>query len=130
VNGLCDGDPGAEICNGIDDDQDGQIDEEASCGAGQVCKDGACVAGATPCAANGDCPAGQVCQGGQCSSPSLACSSDADCGAGQVCVNGLCDGAPGAEICNGIDDDQDGQVDEEASCSAGQVCKDGQCVLP
>ena len=97
---------GAELCNGIDDDQDGQVDEDASCGAGETCQNGAC----TPAAAG--------------------CTSDADCAAGQVCAAGQCSAPQGAELCNGIDDDQDGQVDEEASCGAGQICKDGSCVQP
>ncbi len=117
--------PGApEDCNGLDDDCDGQVDEGCS----------------VNCSTNADCAAGQVCLAGRCVA---ACASDADCAAGQVCVDGLCEDVclPGMEICNGMDDDCDGLVDEDfdllsdpsncgacgQACAAGEACLNGAC---
>lgn len=69
-NSLCVADgPQAEVCNGLDDDKDGQIDEGASCPAGQSCVEGACSAINTPCGSSADCPVGQVCKASVCTLP-------------------------------------------------------------
>jgi hypothetical protein len=79
------GPPKNEICNGVDDDCDGDADEDWPA-LGDVCFEGQGVcqgAGVQICAANA--------QGTQCTAtPS----------------------PPGEEICNGVDDDCDGTVDE------------------
>ena len=95
--------PTAEICNGQDDNCDGDIDE--SFGLGDVCTTGvgACaVVGAYQCDSEG---------GVVCSAVALS---------------------PGTEICNGIDDDCDGEIDEGDVCNekcsssnASQALHDG-----
>jgi hypothetical protein len=35
-----------------------------------------------------------------------------------------------SEICNGLDDDCDGTVDEGAPCPIGMFCSAGQCIAP
>jgi hypothetical protein len=94
--------PSGEICNGLDDDCNGAIDDGdpgggASCSTGQP---GVCAAGT------------QHCQGG-----SIACVRNT---------------GPSAETCNGVDDDCNGVIDNGdpgggASCSTGMpgVCAPG-----
>ena len=106
-----------EICNGLDDNGDGLTDEGCPCtGDHGVCA----VEGIMESLPDG--------------SPS--CSTDVggseDQSSPEVC-NGLdddCDGntdegcaAPSAEVCNGLDDDHDGFTDEGSSiCPTGQSC--------
>ncbi|MCK6513039.1 hypothetical protein L6R29_24175 [Myxococcota bacterium] len=132
-----------EICNGLDDDCDGVIDNNCTCPSGQTrcgsicvdlqtnndhcgacgqkcgigtgCKAGSCKPVVPPpCASNADCAAGQVCSNGQCQPHITPCASDADCAAGQVCQNGQCQ--PHTTPCT-----------SNANCAAGQVCQNGQC---
>ncbi|MDD5307142.1 MAG: MopE-related protein, partial [Deltaproteobacteria bacterium] len=112
---LCSGTgPGDEVCNGKDDDCDGQTDEDLL-EAGQPCgKDlGICKAGITQCVYD-----------------------QAD-GEWKIDCVGATSGTD--ETCNGLDDDCDGQTDEGvangATCTNSQtqnpnegVCKEGEFV--
>lgn len=90
--GHCEGygQPGEEVCDGVDNDCNGMVDEGCSCqpGATQTCGTnyGTCEFGE------------QVCDPGG--------------------TWGPCLGGSGAtvEVCNGLDDDCDGQVDEGLNC--------------
>jgi hypothetical protein len=138
-----------ERCNHIDDDLDGRIDEpfnedlDRPCWAGEgtcrregrtVCSsDGSDVV----CSASAGAPGDELCDGldNDCDGASdegnpgggVACNSGQPgvCAAGtSVCRAGRvqCDAnrAPGAEACNGLDDDCDGTVDE--AFGAGVAC--------
>ncbi|MBT9555190.1 MAG: hypothetical protein IV100_04130 [Myxococcales bacterium] len=97
-----------EVCNGLDDDCDGQTDEGALwSGKGQVC-----VVGAGQCIATGI----------------TVCNLAAPAGPTVCSVSPK---ATGSEVCNGLDDDCDGATDEDAAwANKGQVCNvgTGQCV--
>jgi len=103
--GLCN--PPQESCNGKDDDCDGQIDENLE-----------------NCNNNNNCTNGQT---QQCVTP---CNNVGQ----QTCVNGQwAQCAPPQEVCNGLDDDCDSQIDEgiqlacNNTCGAGfQTCVNGQ----
>ena len=90
---------GAEVCNGVDDDCNGLIDE-ADPAAGTPCglMDGICVPGSLRCV-RGD----------------------------LVCLGGM---GGRDEVCNGVDDDCDGEIDEDAPCGEGLLCIDGGCRRP
>jgi MYXO-CTERM domain-containing protein len=131
---------GAEVCNGKDDDCDGQVDEDfdlatstLDCGAcGNVCT----FTNGVPICDKGVCKLG-VCVPGY---------KDLNAAPGDGCEHKCAVWPPGAEVCNGKDDDCDTQVDEGfdlqtnvAHCGAcnkvcsyphaGATCVKGQCQM-
>ncbi len=150
--GVCVGEvgPSAEICNSIDDDCDGAIDEDNPGGGGACGSDvGECVPGAYQCVGGvlmctgGVSPSAESCNGLDDDCDTLvdeevptdgACGSDVgECRPGvRTCMGGgfVCVGARGSttEVCNGLDDDCDGTADEE-NPGGGAVCGSsvGEC---
>jgi hypothetical protein len=140
--GTCNASPQSEICDGLDNNCNGTVDEGISPTAcqipgqpGLVYKDtfaqSQCVKGQLPC--NGTCsgwigPSAEVCDGIDNDCDGVVDDGvpgvNQDCGLqGGICTKGktacvggvlVCQGGtpPQPESCNGIDDDCDGQVDD------------------
>jgi uncharacterized repeat protein (TIGR01451 family) len=92
-----------EICNGIDDDCDGSIDEEPeasnSCNSGDVCKEPA------------------TCVSGGCSAaPALDCSDT------NLCTDDVCDFYTGCRH-----PDNTAPCDDANACTVGDACAAGAC---
>ena len=97
-----------ERCNGVDDNCDGQVDEAPD----DLCPGRrSCVLGecARPCGDVNACGEREFCSNGHC----VSLCAGVDCQVGQVCddATGLCN-----DPCDGVD------------CGRGEVCRDGECV--
>ncbi len=132
--GSCSGvTPRDEVCDGIDNDCDGAVDDgvantcgecgpaplEVCDGADQDC-DGRMDEGVSnACGGCGEAPV-EACNGGD-----DDCDGRTDEGVANAC--GTC-GDAAEEVCNGLDDDCDGQVDEGLEAPPGIACpSEGVC---
>jgi MYXO-CTERM domain-containing protein len=130
VWGTCQGDvgPGKEVCNGLDDDCDGLIDEDAECPGGSKCVNGACT---NPCSGGEfGCPAGQFCKEGWCIPDPC---DPTTCPEGHICKAGACFDVCKNVTCGKYEKCVKGAcVDQSCynpknKCKAGETCIQGEC---
>lgn len=123
--------PTTERCDGLDNDCNGTVDDNAPCGAGLTCSKGRCVGS---CLAEFPCPGDLSCDRGRC--VDAACVG-VDCGTTQSCRAGTCvspcDGVkcPSPYICAGgkcLDPCTDTATGQPITCGNKQVCVGGACV--
>ena len=106
-----------EICDGVDNDCDGDTDEglypcSTECGDGQaLCVDGQL----TLC--NAPVPEEEVCN-------YLDDDCDGEVDEGQLNACGVCGDVP-EDFCNGVDDDCDGDIDEDLIQTCATICEEG-----
>jgi MYXO-CTERM domain-containing protein len=120
--------PGTEVCNGLDDNCNNLVDEGLNCIANCV------PTGPDLCdGIDNDCDSAideaDPLQGTQCGTTDQGtCEFGTNlCIAGSIqCVG---EEGPGTEICNGLDDDCDGNADNMAMCPGATSCIDGGCRL-
>lgn len=133
--------PETEVCDGSDNDCDGQTDENFAnancctqayqCPLGQLCEDNECIdPNAMPtdpneaniCVTDDDCSFIEACVGNVCR---LACVDDVDCETGFSCDcprGSACD----LRVCQPTPDEPG--CTSNADCSAGALCQNGACV--
>jgi len=129
--------PSAEVCDGLDNDCNGQTDDGSLCEDGNPCTTDACggTAGCSHPSADGQTcsPSGVFCATGICLAGTCASEIGSGCDDKNVCttdacdpVTGLCGHTPVAGSCNDGDACTDADACAQGVCvGAATVCDDG-----
>ncbi len=142
-----------DVCNGLDDDCDNQVDEDfqstqcstncgigmTKCTNGQITCDAQAAGSDTTCNNIDDDCDGSIDEDWVCDpSPTCVGPNCCKCGSGTSCEQTKCVGGVlkcvasqtiGVEQCNCLDDDCDGTVDEDTTCGNGGQCVQCQCAF-
>jgi hypothetical protein len=134
---------GPEVCNNLDDDCNGAVDD-GNPGGGGACstgQPGECDAGTLECQAGNvvcvadNAPTAEICDGldNDCDASTDEDLGQTTCGVGECevttdnCIGGVpqtcTPGAPSAEVCDGLDNDCDAAVDDglgQTTCGVGE----------
>ena len=110
--GACEGQqlPQQEVCDGQDNDCNGKVDELDECKCWPPLKKETCYSGDSATKGKGECQAGE-----------RTCQSNGSWGA---CIG---ENPPQPELCNGKDDDCNGQVDDDSKCQCWPPLKKETC---
>jgi hypothetical protein len=126
-SGLTDCDasvPAAEVCNGIDDDCDGEVDEN-TCDDGNPCTADSCLGedgcvneplDAGECMDGNPCTVADHCEAGECVGQLVDCDDD------NPCTDDWCNPAGGCAHGNSTEKCDDGDP-----CTVADQCADGEC---
>ena len=119
-------DPPDEVCDGKDNDCNGQTDE-ATCDDGDACTVDLCYGdkgcgyalapNGQPCEDGAACTLGDLCKNGQCTPGTATCDD------GNLCTDDTCDGAAG---CKHLDNDR--PCDDGNACTYSDRCYKGSCL--
>jgi hypothetical protein len=119
------GEASVEVCNGVDDNCDGDVDED-TCDDGNVCTVDTCQGegGCTYEGLTGDecldgdiCTVTDHCEDGVCVGQPVNCDDDNPCTVDSCDGLGGCQQTPASQLC-----------DDGDPCTLGDVCKEGACV--
>ncbi len=120
------GDPIAEICNGLDDECDGLVDED-TCDDGNACTNDICngTDGCEHIALDDiECPDGDLCTVSDICKQGICVGTPMDCDDDNICTDDVC--APETGNClyayNALD------CDDEDPCTVADECLNGGCV--
>jgi hypothetical protein len=131
---------GPEICDGVDNNCDGNIDENATCDDNNECTTDACIAG-VGCVNTGiTCSDGSACTQDSCN-PLTGCDNEPlDCDDGNLCTQDSCNPAFGCvfttivcndgDVCNGVETcvpDTGCKPGQAPNCNDGNVCTNDVC---
>jgi len=120
--------PSEEVCDGVDNDCDGETDGDDLCDDGNVCSGDACQGAdgclhvglyGIPCDDGDACTVGDTCygaDGGVCKGDDIPCDDE------ELCTDDWCDSETGC-----VFDYNSAPCDDEDPCTLGDHCNEGQC---